>query len=243
VLIVHAHREPQSLNGDLTRQAVTTLTGSGHTVHVNDLYAIGFDPVANTSDYTTCEDPAHLRTDSEQTWAHRHDAVAPDIAAEQHKLAAADLLILQYPTWWFSMPAILKTWADRVLACGFACQCGHPYDTGLMPGKKAMVSVTIETSAGTSAHDLIDGSLLDVLWPVHNGLLRYSGFEVLQPFATHAPGEADDDTRAHVLRRYDHRLRHLDAVPALVFHPHTDAGQDERLLPGVTPASGFQHRR
>lgn len=39
VLIVHAHPEPQSFNGALTHQAVTILTGSGHTVEVSDLYA------------------------------------------------------------------------------------------------------------------------------------------------------------------------------------------------------------
>lgn len=242
VLIVHAHPEPQSFNGALTRRAVTTLTDSGHTVEVNDLYAIGFNPVADAGDYITREDPAYLRIDREQTWAHRHDAVAPDIVAEQQKLAAADLLILQYPMWWFSMPAILKGWADRVFTRGFAYQRGHKYDNGLLSGKRAMVSVTTGTSADTYAPDGIDGALLDVLWLVHNGLLPYSGFDVLEPFASHAPAKADDDTRAHTLRRYDDRLRHLDAVPTLFFHPHTDYGQDERLLPGVTPASAFQHR-
>lgn len=78
--VLHAHHEPQSLNGDLTRQAVTTLTGSGHTVHVSDLYAMGFNPVTDASDYTTGEE------------------VAPDIASEQQKIRAADLLILQYLT-------------------------------------------------------------------------------------------------------------------------------------------------
>lgn len=74
-----------------------------------------------------------------------------------------------------------------------------------------------------------------MLWPVHHGLLRYSGFDVLQPFATHAPIDGDDDTHANILRRYDHRLRHLNTVPTLSFHPHTDTGQDERLLPVSPP--------
>ena len=35
-------------------------------------------------------------------------ALAPDIQAELDKLLAADLLLLQFPMWWFSMPAILE---------------------------------------------------------------------------------------------------------------------------------------
>lgn len=242
VLIVHAHPEPQSFNGALTAQAVVTLTDAGHRVEVSDLYAAGFNPVAGAADYATREDSDYLRIDREQTWAHTHDAVASDVAVEQEKLAGADLLILQYPMWWFSMPAILKGWADRVFTRGFAYGPGHKYDTGLLGGKRALVSVTTGTSAATYAPDGIDGALLDVLWPVHNGLLRYSGFEVLHPFATHAPGKADDAARAQILARYDERLRHVQAAETLFFHPGTDYGADERLLLRVTPASGFQHR-
>ncbi len=242
VLVVHAHPEPASFNGALTRQAVDTLTATGHEVEVSDLYAMRFKPVADADDYATREDPAYLRIDREQTWAHRHDSLSPDIAAEQDKLARADLLILQYPMWWFGMPAILKGWADRVFTRGFAYLPGHKYDTGLLSGKSAMVSVTTGTSAETYAPDGIDGALLDVLWPVHNGLLRYSGFDVLQPFATHTPGKLQEAERAAILARYDDRLRRLEDVPRLYFHPRSDYGPDERLLPHVTPASGFQHR-
>lgn len=81
-----------------------------------------------------------------------------------------------------------------------------------------------------------------VFLPVHNGLLRCSGFEVLYPFATHAPGKADDAARAQILARYNDCLRHVQTAQTLFFHPGTDYGADERLLPGVIPASGFQHR-
>ncbi|SHH62724.1 NAD(P)H dehydrogenase (quinone) [Pollutimonas bauzanensis] len=42
-----------------------------------------------------------------------------------------------------------------------------------------MVAATTGTSEDTYAPDGIDGSILSVLWPIHNGLLRYSGFDVL----------------------------------------------------------------
>ena len=242
VLIVHAHPEPRSFNGALTRRAVEVLTEAGHDVEVSDLYAMRFRAVADASDFAgEREDPGFLRIDGEQTHAHRHGTVAPDIRAEQAKLTRADLLILQFPMWWFGPPAILKGWADRVFTRGFAYLPGRKYDTGLMRGKLAMVSVTTGTSADTYAPDGIDGALLDILWPVHNGLLRYCGFDVLTPCVSYMPRRLDPAGRAAALEQYADRLRDLDAVPRLFFHPATDYGPDERLRSGVKAGSGFQH--
>src|SRR3546814_15609657 len=113
--------------------------------------------------------------------------ISGDIKAEQAKLARAELLILQFPIWWFSPPAILKGWFDRVFARGFAYHTGRKYDTGMFKGKFAMVAATTGTSEDTYAPDGIDGSILSVLWPVHNSLLRYSGFDVLPPFVAYLP--------------------------------------------------------
>ena len=38
----------------------------------------------------------------------------PNVYAEQQKVLRSDLIIFQYPMWWFGMPAIWKGWADRV---------------------------------------------------------------------------------------------------------------------------------
>jgi len=43
-----------------------------------------------------------------------------DVAAEQARLAAADILVLLHPIQWYSMPALLKEWMDVVLLPGWA---------------------------------------------------------------------------------------------------------------------------
>lgn len=243
VLIVHAHPEPRSFNGALTRVATQALCEQGHHVEVSDLYAMRWKAVADADDFTgPREDDDVLRLDREQTFAHEAGTTAGDIAAEQEKVARADLVLFQYPMWWFGPPAILKGWFERVLTRGFGYLPGRKYDTGLMHGKTAMVSLTTGTSADTYAPDGIDGDLLDVMWPVHNGTLRYAGFDVLHPFVSHKPGMLDADERRAILDRYAAELRALDSRPRLFFHPRTDYGPDERLLPGVKPRSGFQHR-
>ena len=45
---------------------------------------------------------------------------AIDAAAEQQRLLAHDLIVLQHPFYWYSSPAIIKEWQDLVLENGWA---------------------------------------------------------------------------------------------------------------------------
>ena len=166
--------------------------------------------------------------------------LASDIVAEQKKLARAEILILQFPIWWFGMPAILKGWADRVLARGFAYVAGRKYDTGMLRGKTAMIAATTGTSADTYAPDGIDGDIHTVLWPVHSGLLRYCGFDVIEPFIAHMPGRVGPEVRQRYLDDYRTRLFDIVHAPRLFFRPAQDYGRNERLRPGVIARSGVQ---
>lgn len=241
VLIVYAHPEPSSFNGSMKDLAVKVLTSQGHDVQVSDLYAIGWNPETGPHDFTGGRsDPDRLSIAREQTHAMEHGTIAPEIKAEQDKLLQADFLILQFPIWWFGPPAILKGWFDRVFARGFAYHTGRKYDTGIFKNKLAMVATTTGTSAQTYAPDGIDGSLLTVLWPIHNGLLRYAGFDVLAPFVAHMPGKIGEAGRAEQLASYERRLETLGDTPRLYFHPAEDYGADERLKPGVLARSGVQ---
>lgn len=241
VLIVYAHPEPQSFNGAMKDLAVEALSAAGHAVVVSDLYVMGFNPVAGPGDITGARaDPDFFRLQREQTAAYETGRTASDVAAEMDKLRRADLVIFQFPVWWFGMPAILKGWADRVFARGFAYLPGRKYDTGMFKGKLAMVAATTGTSADTYAPDGIDGDILTVLWPIHNGLLRYSGFDVLPPFVAYMPGRVGDDGRKAYLEAYRKRLGEIDTTPRLFFHAAEDYGPNERLKPGVLARSGVQ---
>ena len=67
VLIVHAHHEPSSFNGAMTREAAAALAAAGHEVVVSDLYAMGFDPVSDRRNFTSVADPAALKQQAEET--------------------------------------------------------------------------------------------------------------------------------------------------------------------------------
>jgi NAD(P)H dehydrogenase (quinone) len=241
ILIVYAHPEPKSFNGTMKDLAVETLRSARHEVVVSDLYAMRFHAVVGPDDFLgERADPNFLSIAKEQTKAVQTETIAPDIVAEQEKLNRADLLILQFPIWWFGMPAILKGWADRVFARGFAYIAGRKYDTGMLRGKTAMIVTTTGTSADTYAPDGVDGDILSVLWPVHNGLLRYSGFDVLTPMVAYMPGRVGPEARQAYLEAYRNRLLDLEGVAKLFFHPAEDYGPNERLRPGVVARSGVQ---
>ena len=50
---------------------------------------------------------------------------APEIEEEIVNVEAADLMIWQFPLWWFGRPAILRGWVDRVFAMRRTCGGGH----------------------------------------------------------------------------------------------------------------------
>jgi NAD(P)H dehydrogenase (quinone) len=241
VLIVFAHPEPRSFNGALKDLAIETLTGAGHEVRVTDLYKLKFGAVTGLEDFL-CDraHPEFLNIAQEQTHAHKKGAFATDIRAEQEKVFWADLVILQFPMGWFGMPAMLKGWVDRVFARGFAYIAGRKYDNGLLAGRLAMVSTTTGTSADTYAPDGIDGDINDILWPIHNGILRYTGFEVLEPHVVYMPGKIGAEEQSKYLSSYQQHLLNIERAPKLFFHPLSDYGPDERLKSGITARSGFQ---
>lgn len=102
----------------MSRTAVRVLEAQGHEVAVSDLYAMSFNAVASAEDFAQRADPDYLVYALEQRQNHQSGTIAPDIAAEIEKVVACDLLILNFPIFWFSTPAILKGWIDRVLVSG-----------------------------------------------------------------------------------------------------------------------------
>ncbi len=241
VLIIFAHPEPRSFNGALKDVAVETLSKVGHDVVVSDLYGMGFYPATGVGDFAGRRvDPGVLSIAAEQTQAVENGTLSPGIAEEQKKILAADLVVFQFPMWWFSMPSILKGWVDRVFARGFAYLPGRKYDAGMLAGRRAMLSVTTGTSRGTYRADGIDGDINDILWPIHNGILRYTGFDVLPPFVAYMPGRISAEERKAQLDAYRDHIGSFETMSPLFFHPLSDYGPDERLKPGIVARSGFQ---
>lgn len=128
VLIVYAHPEPQSLNSALRDVAVHELEAQGHEVQVSDLYGMNWKSEVSHADFPLLDKQTRLQVSNASKAGFNANALTKDVQTEQEKLLWADTLILQFPLWWFTMPAILKGWVDRVYSCGFAHGIGDHSD-------------------------------------------------------------------------------------------------------------------
>ena len=229
VLIVHAHNEPQSFSTALYRLAEETLRGRGHDVQVSDLYAMNWKPVASAADFGARANPEYLVYALEQREGAKAGTIAADIQAELDKLLWADLVIFNFPIYWFSAPAILKGWFDRVLVSGICYGGKRFYDQGGLAGKKALVSVTLGGRDHMFGEGAIHGPLEDMLRPILRGTLAYTGMSVLSPFvAWHVP-YISNEARQDFLRQYQDRLQNLESDQPLAFVRLDQF--DERLYP------------
>lgn len=206
VLIVHAHPEPKSLNAALTERAAATLSNGGHAVRVSDLSAMAWDPVSDRRNFTTVADPDFYRQQREETHAGLLGGFAADVRSEMEKVKWCDVLILQFPLWWFGLPAALKGWVDRVFAIGFAYGGGQMFNRGSFTGKRAMLSLTTGAPASMYQADGLNGPMENILFPIHHGL-RFTGLDVLPPFVAYAINHIGEDGRLAALDAYAERLR------------------------------------
>jgi NAD(P)H dehydrogenase (quinone) len=116
VLLVFAHPEPRSLNGALRDVAIEALNAQGHEVRVSDLYAMDWKSEVDRADFPQVSPEARFKPGKASADAFKANALTDDVKAEIENLLWADVLILQFPLWWYAMPAILKGWVDRVYA-------------------------------------------------------------------------------------------------------------------------------
>ncbi|MBP8020674.1 MAG: NAD(P)H-dependent oxidoreductase [Agitococcus sp.] len=230
VLIVHAHPEAKSFNTALMTLAKEQLTQAGHCVEVSDLYEMNWNPVASADDFAQRKSPDYLVYALEQRYNFDQQAIAPDIAIEIAKLQKADLLILNFPLFWFSVPAIMKGWIDRVLISGVCYGGMRFYDQGGLKGKKALVTLTLGGREHMFGENAIHGELVDgMLRPLLRGTLAYVGLEVLPPFIGYHVPYISQEAREQILVDYKHYLANLSDLTPLRY-PHMDEF-DGKLYP------------
>lgn len=245
VLIIFAHPEPRSLNGALRDAAVGELEAQGHEVRVSDLYAQGWKSEVDRADFPSLAPGARLIPAAASKQAFETGTLTPDVKAEIEKLLWADVLILQFPLWWFTMPAILKGWVDRVFAYGFAYgvgehsdkRWGDRYGEGTLKGKRAMLIVT---TGGWEEHYSargINGPIDDLLFPINHGILYYPGYQVLPPFVAFRVDRLDEAGFEAVAERLRERMRTLETAAPI---PYRQQNGGDYLIPSMQLQAGLE---
>jgi NAD(P)H dehydrogenase (quinone) len=238
VLLVYAHPEPRSLNGSLRDVAVEELIAQGHEVRVSDLYAESWKSQVDHADFPSLTRNERLVATTASKKDFEAGTLTEDVKTEIDKLLWADALILQFPMWWFSMPAILKGWVDRVFAYGFAYgvgehsdrRWGDRYGEGTLAGKRAMLIVTAGGWEEHYANRGINGPIDDLLFPINHGILYYPGYDVLPPFVAYKVDRFDESGFALIAERLRERMRALFATRPI---PYRQQNAGDYVIPSM----------
>ena len=232
VHLVHAHPEPHSFCSAMAREAERVLKLRGHDVSFSDLYALNFDPVVRASEFTERANKDYLVYPLEQRHALEHDALAPDVRREVDALLASDTLMLVFPLYWFSVPALIKGWIDRCFLSGAMYGGKRIYGRGGMVGKRAVIGVTLGGREHMFGAQGIHGELASgMLRHLLQGTLGYVGYEVVEPFfAWHVP-YCSDAERADTLARWCDFIDSHDTRPRITMPLLQDYDDVFRALP------------
>lgn len=104
IYIVSAHPEPTSFNNSLVTTATQALEASGHSVKATDLYAHDFDACEHARHFHKRKNSHRFDVQAEQRFGYENGTLPAQVDRELAALDWADLLIVQFPLWWFGAP-------------------------------------------------------------------------------------------------------------------------------------------
>jgi len=153
IFILLGHPDMDSLNCTLANEYQRGAEEVGFEVRRLNLSEMQFDPILHHG-YRLIQE------------------LEPDLLAFQENLRWCGHFVVFYPSWWSTMPALLKGLFDRVWLPGFAYQFTSNYSwKKLLKGKSATMVVTSDTSP--LAQRIIFGDTTNEL---KRGILWFAGF-------------------------------------------------------------------
>ncbi len=211
VFIVFAHPEPNSLNGVMKDLAAKILRDKGHEVKISDLYGMRFKAVLDESDFSQRQNNEQFNPMMEQMNAVGTGSLSQDIKDEVEKIKWADMIIFQFPVWWTSPPAILKGWFDRVFLPGVVHNIaeGKLYDTGLLKGKKAVLSFTTGATRDVYSSEGPHGDLDELFKFITHNILEVTGLEVLPSIGIYGPAMISKEHVKEEIEKFKERINSL----------------------------------
>ena len=128
VAIIVGHPAADSWCRALADSYAAAARAGGHEVRMLQLAQLNFDPSLHEG-YRQIQ------------------ALEPDLLAAQGTVAWAEHVVIAYPIWWGSVPALLKGFLDRILLPGFAFKYrpGKAFPEQLLRGRSAQLLVSMDT--------------------------------------------------------------------------------------------------
>ncbi len=163
VLIILGHPNSRSFCAALAKAYAEGARQSGAEVKELYLGELKFDPILHYGYAKNME-------------------LEPDLKKAQHDIKWANHLVFVYPTWWGTMPALLKGFIERTFLPGFAFSYkpGTRYWVKKLSGKTAHVIVTMDTPKWyyriileAAGHHIIRKAILEFCGIHHCEIMEY----------------------------------------------------------------------
>lgn len=174
IFILLGHPDSDSFNNTLADEYERGAEEAGHEVRRMNLGEMQFDPILHHG-YRIIQE------------------YEPDLLAFQENVRWCDHFVIFYPSWWSTMPALLKGLIDRVWMPGFAFKFTGEFSwQRLMKGKSARMVITSDTIPliqrlifGDTTNELKKG----ILWFAGFGPIHVKKFGHLKHFGSTARRE------------------------------------------------------
>jgi len=169
IFILVGHPDEDSFNSTLADEYQRGAEEAGHEVRRVNISDMVFDPILHHG--------YRVRQELE-----------PDLVAFQENVRWCDHFVILYPSWWSTMPALLKGLFDRVWLPEFAYKFTSEFSwKKLLKGKSATMIITSDTIPlvqriifGDTTNELRKG----ILWFAGFGPIRVHKFGYLKHFGS-----------------------------------------------------------
>ncbi len=173
IYILLGHSDCDTLSGHLADVYEKAAKEAGHEVRRTNIRDVKFDPILHKG-YKEIQE------------------LEPDLIKVQEDIKWSEHVVVVYPNWWCTMPAILKGLFDRMFLPGFAFHFSKEKDgewTPLLKGRTARVIVT----AGMSPIK-VRFHFGDFTNELARGILGFAGFHPVE-ITTFGPSERATDAK------------------------------------------------
>jgi glutathione-regulated potassium-efflux system ancillary protein KefF len=135
----------------------------------------------------------------------------PPGPAERAALAAARLVVWQFPFQWYGMPPLMKLWLDEVFGFGWA------YGPGGTALRDKDLWLAVSTGGAEEAYHPSGHNrhFIDAFWPPAEQTAALAGMRFLPPLVLHAAHRVDDLAVQGHAALYAQRLGSYPAWPEL----------------------------
>lgn len=189
-LVIYAHPNPQSFNHAIFEKVTSTLKSRESEFRIIDLYSENFNVTLNAKDFETLQ----------------KGKMPEDVQRYQQDIVWADKLIFIFPVWWWSYPAILKGFIDRVFLHGFAYTFDKNGLKKLLKNEKALIFMT----TGGPKEEYEKNNVVQILQrPLSQGILSFCGIENSEFHIFYAVPSSTEEQRKSYLDEVEEAVKNF----------------------------------